>query len=143
MYSFPPNAVIPPHSAIIIAEDALAFTADYGIVPHYAINSYNPAVPVLVPYSAWADGTLELGNSGDQVLLLGPNNAVVDAAAWISNTLPGTLPFSGPITPGHTLERYPADKDTNDCNHDFHDQPFPSPGVVPANTGALRRKHNN
>src|SRR4029453_14352332 len=126
-----PTATIPAGGVIVVAEDTLAFTNDYGLRPQFAVVSYDPMVPTLIPYTAWATGTMGLGNDGDQVLLLGPSNTVVDAAVWVSDTLPGTGPFPGPIAPGHSVERHPPGQDSNDCNADFHDQPYPSPGTVP------------
>ncbi|MCL5998995.1 MAG: lamin tail domain-containing protein [Chloroflexi bacterium] len=131
MYRFPVTASLPAKGTVIVAADATTFSADYGIKPNFAINSYDPAVPALIAYTAWASGTMNLNNAGDQVVLLGPADTVVDAMVWISDSVAGTRPFSGAIMPGHTLERYPSNIDTNDCNVDFHDQPFPSPGTVP------------
>jgi phosphatidylserine/phosphatidylglycerophosphate/cardiolipin synthase-like enzyme len=138
MYTFPPTATIPAGGAVVVAEDALAFTNDYGLRPQFAVVSYDPMVPALTPYTAWATGTMGLGNDGDQVLLLGPSNTVVDAAVWISDTLPGTRPFTGLIAPGHSLERHPPGQDSNDCNADFHDQPYPSPGTAPGTVSGTR-----
>jgi hypothetical protein len=74
---------------------------------------------------------LGLGNTGDQVLLFNPAGQLGDAVVWGMATYPGIVPHPGVITWTHSLERYPAYYDTDDCSHDFRDRYPPSPGVLP------------
>lgn len=137
MYQFPASAVLPARSAIVVAGRADLYFNRWGSRPTYELADYDPAVPELQPYSAWSTGTLSLGNANDQVLLLGPTDAIVDAVVWVdpslatSVTVSGVIPFTGTLAADHTLQRWPADKDTNNCSVDFRDQALPSPGAVP------------
>ncbi|MGQ9815727.1 MAG: hypothetical protein ACUVR3_11365, partial [Candidatus Roseilinea sp.] len=122
---------------IVVAGRADLYFNRWGSKPPYDLADYDPAVPELQPYSAWSTGTLSLGNANDQVLLLGPTDAIVDAVVWVdpslatSVTVSGVIPFTGTLAADHTLQRWPADKDTNNCSVDFRDQALPSPGAVP------------
>ncbi len=75
---------------------------------------------------------MSLANMGDEVVVLGPNDGVVDAAVWGIGLSAGTLPFTRTFSlGGHTLQRWPPNNDSNDCNNDFREQVLPSVGVVP------------
>ena len=132
MYAFPVTATLPPNGVMVIAENALLFKQDWGVMPSFEIGNYDPAVPDLVQYSAWSTGTMSLANMGDEVLLLGPDDSVMDAAVWGIGSIAGTLPFTRTFSVGgHTLQRWPPGQDSNDCNSDFREQVLPSVGVVP------------
>jgi hypothetical protein len=132
MYAFPVTATLPPNGVIVIAENALMFKQDWGIAPAFEIGNYDPDTPDLIQYTAWSTGTMSLANMGDEVVLLGPNDGVVDAAVWGIGSSVGTLPFTRTFTlGGRTLQRWPPTIDTNDCNNDFREQALPSVGVVP------------
>ena len=132
MYAFPITATLPPNSVIVIAENALMFKQDWGIAPTFEIGNYDPDTPDLLQYTAWSTGTMSLANMGDEVVLLGPNDVAVDAAVWGIGSSTGTLPYTRTITlGGRTLQRWPPNNDTNDCNNDFREQTLPSVGVVP------------
>lgn len=137
MYQFPAGAVLPARGAIVVAGRADLYFSRWGVKPAYELADYDPAVPELLPYTAWSTGTLSLGNANDQVLLLGPTDDVVDAVVWADPsltttvTISGVIPFTGTLAADHTLQRWPADRDTNDCSVDFRDQALPSPGSVP------------
>ena len=137
MYQFPTNAVLPARGAIVVAGRADLFFARWGVKPTYELADYDPTVPELLPYTAWSTGTLSLGNANDQAILLGPADTVIDAVVWADPSLPdpvtisGVIPFTGTLAADHALQRWPADKDTNNCSVDFRDQALPSPGAVP------------
>ncbi|MCS7060523.1 MAG: lamin tail domain-containing protein [Anaerolineae bacterium] len=137
MYQFPTGAILPPRSAVVVAGRADLYFSRWGVRPTFELADYDPVVPELLPYTPWSTGTLSLGNANDQVLLLGPSDGVVDAVAWAEPslidpvTVPGVALFFGALAADHTLQRWPADRDTNDCSVDFRDQALPSPGVVP------------
>jgi hypothetical protein len=131
MFLFPADAVIQPNDAIVIAQNGAAFFADWGIKPDFELADYDPAVPNLVPYEAWASGNIALANSGDEVVLLASDDRMLDAVAWLGGNVPGTSPFTATIAPGHTVQRWPSSSDTSNCAVDFRDQAIPSPGNVP------------
>jgi hypothetical protein len=79
--------------------------------------------------TSWGDGEFELGNSGDEVLLLDPANHPVDVVVYGTGRYSGVVPHPGVDWPD-TLERIPANIDTNDCSRDF--EPGGSPNWVQA-----------
>lgn len=131
MYAFPPTATLTAGSVILIAENAVAFRADWGIAPTYEIGNYDPNVPDLLAYTAWSTGTLSLANAGDEMVLLGPNDEVVDAVVWGTGNVSDTVAFTGTVLGGHTMQRWPPYMDTNNCTNDFRAQNLPSVGLVP------------
>ncbi len=131
MVQFPATATLAAGAALVVAGRADLFRQDWGRAPDFELADYDPAVPELLSYTAWSTGTLSLGNAGDQVVLLGPDDWAVDAVVWGAAVFTGTLPFAGALAPDHTLQRWPPDRDTDDCAADFRDQAIPSPGVVP------------
>jgi hypothetical protein len=128
MYQFPPEASIPPGGVIVIALKATGFYALYGFNPDYEVTDTDPSVPDMSKYSAWATGKIAMSNSGDEVLILDGGDAIVDAMSYGSKTT-----FLDPSCPdvatGHSLERSPANVDT-DTAEDWIDQEFPNPGSV-------------
>ncbi len=131
MYRFPAGAMIPAGGVIVIATDAAKYQSDWGRRADFEIGGYDATVPDLIAYTAWSTGTLALGNGGDQILLLGPGDVVIDAAQWLTTTLAGTAPYALPVGANHTLQRWPPGQDSDNCAIDFRDQAVPSPGSVP------------
>lgn len=131
MYVFPEDTLLRANQAIVIAQNAAAYFADWGKKPDYELSDYDPEVPDLQPYTAWAGGTVNLANTGDEVVLLDKDDRVVDAAVWLNGSEPSTAPFPAAVQAGHTLQRWPPNVDTNDCAVDFREQSVPSPGLVP------------
>ncbi|MCS6847563.1 MAG: lamin tail domain-containing protein [Anaerolineae bacterium] len=131
MVAFPSGAILQPGRAIVIAQNAAAFFADWGKKPDYELSDYDPAVPELSPYTAWAQGTINLANAGDEVVLLDKDDRIVDAVVWLSGNLNGITPYPVTIPAGHTLQRWPPNLDTDNCATDFRAQAIPSPGLVP------------
>jgi phosphatidylserine/phosphatidylglycerophosphate/cardiolipin synthase-like enzyme len=131
MYQFPAGATLLPYDAVVIAQNANAFLTDWGFKPDYELGNYDPAVPDLTPYSAWSNGIVTLANAGDELVLLGTSDTILDAVTWLSGTVEGTQPFTGIVASGHTLQRWPPETDSNNCALDFRDQAVPSPGKIP------------
>lgn len=131
MYAFPSGAVVPPGKAIVVAQNAGAYFADWGQNPDFELSNYNAAVPDMVMYGAWAGGIMSLSNAGDEVVLLRNDDTILDALTWLSGNVAGTIPFNAAILPGHTLQRWPPNSDSGNCAVDFRDQPLPSPGQAP------------
>lgn len=127
MYQFPDGAVIGPGARIVVAQKATGFRALYGFNPDVEFVDSDDAVPNMSRCLTWASGTLGLNNEGDEVILLDSSEAAVDVVTYEDGHWPGHVPHPG-VETGHSLERWPSDRDTNDCSRDFRDQPNPNPG---------------
>lgn len=127
MYQFPAGASLATGQKAVVALKATGFYALYGFNPDYEVVDTDASVPDLTPYSAWASGTIALSNSGDEVLLLNGADFAVDVVTYENGSYPGVIPNPG-VQTGHSIERQPANVDTNDCSADFIDQASPSPG---------------
>jgi uncharacterized repeat protein (TIGR01451 family) len=125
MYIFPARQMA-PGEVIVVANDATACNLSFMTVDYEMYGSH-PGVPNLVKDPSWGDGEFTLGNSGDEVLLLDPTNHLVDVVVYGTGRYPGVVPHPGVEWPD-TLERIPANVDTNDCSHDF--EPGWSPNFV-------------
>lgn len=131
MVAFPAGYVLRAHQVIVIAQNAAQFKTDNGLLPTFELADYDPTIPELPVYTAWATGTISLANAGDEVVLLGPDDHVVDGVAWGVGVLPGNIPYTGTVFSGHTLQRWPYDWDTDNGTIDWRDQSIPSVGLVP------------
>jgi hypothetical protein len=65
------------------------------------------------------------------MILLDATGKPVDAVVWGTGTYPGVVPHPGVSAPDHSLERRPADQDTDDCSKDLQDRTPPTPGELP------------
>ena len=128
MYQFPPEASTPSGGVIVIALKATGFHALYGFNPDYEVTDTDPSVPDMIKYSTWATGKIALSNSGDEVLILNGGDALVDAMSYGDKTTYFNPPCPD-VAAGHSLERSPANVDT-DTAADWIDQEFPKPGSV-------------
>jgi hypothetical protein len=127
MFKFPKNAVLPPRGVMVIANRDDIFEAAYHFYPNFSFRG-GGHVPMLEKYSSWSSGYVELANTGDEVLVLGPTDQWADIVSW-GNSAVAFSPAVGPVEAGHTIERRPASQDT-DTAGDWVDQPFPHPGQV-------------
>jgi len=135
MYQFPAGSTIGPWGIIIVAQQAVDFEADWGVKPDYEIpldpGRADPAVQNMSVYAAWGSGgTFAFGNAGDEAVLLGPDDTPVDVLVYGTGSYPGVNPHPGVADQDHSLERRPANRDTDDCAVDFHDRTPPDPGSV-------------
>ncbi|MBI5034600.1 MAG: lamin tail domain-containing protein [Chloroflexi bacterium] len=124
MYIFPNGTFIAPNTPLIIARNAAQFRNRFGFDPNFelvttGVLTDTPSVPNLAKYTAWASGSLSLANSGDEILLLGPNDELVDSVAW------GNSNFAAIGLRGHasaseprSLQRYSI-QDSNSMTYDF------------------------
>ena len=126
MYQFPAGAIASPGAVIVIANRASDFSPG---TPDYELTDTDPTVPDMVKYTAWASGSVNLANAGDEVLLLDPGDNLLDGVAWGNSTWPVFNPPVPGVPAGHSIERLPADQDT-DAAADWQDQPNPDPGAV-------------
>ncbi len=133
MFVFPAGASLPSRETLVVAVQGTAFREVNGFDPDFELVESDPAIPNLSDDPNWGEQPdyISLGNGGDEVLLLDPGYAVVDVLAYGTGSYPGVVSYAGPLSFGHSLERYPAGLDSDDCNRDFRDQALPSPGEVP------------
>jgi len=127
MYRFPAGASIAAGQKIVVALKSTGFFALYGFKPNYEVTNTDASVPDMSVYSAWATGTIALSNTGDEVLLLNGSDVPVDVVTYGSGSYPGVTAHALVAT-GHSLERSPANQDTNNCAVDFVDRNPPTPG---------------
>ncbi len=123
MFQFPAGTQLEPYGLIVIAYDG-------SLVPQatFELYPYAPQIPEMIKYP-WGDGDWTLRNDGDQVLLLGPGDEVVDALAWGDAPYGDLMPHPGVEISTHSLQRYPPDQDSDNCATDFRAFP-PSPGTI-------------
>ncbi|MBU0704057.1 MAG: lamin tail domain-containing protein, partial [Chloroflexi bacterium] len=132
-YSFPAGAQLAHGQAIVAAACATNFSAAYGKNPDYEWTNCDGGVPNLAPAGSWEGFGLALGNTSDEVLLLNLSAVRVDSAAWGGASRVGVIPFTDfedYFPSGDTLERDPADTDSDDCSRDFSVNYYPAPGEV-------------
>ena len=85
MYVFPAGARLASGQVVVVAKNGEAFRARFGFAPDYELalsGSDAPEIPNLVRYTAWGRGSWSLSNQGDEIILLGPQDEVVDAVAY-------------------------------------------------------------
>ena len=128
MLAFPPGASLKPGQVIVIANEATKFRSFHGFNPDYEMKDTDPGVPDLLCYWDWAQRAVVLTNTGDDLLLLDGDDAVVDAVSWGDASFAFIPPVSK-VTEGYSLERYPAYMDT-DSALDWRSQKSPQPGEV-------------
>ncbi|MBC7249825.1 MAG: lamin tail domain-containing protein [Anaerolineae bacterium] len=134
LYRFPDGAQIGPGETLVIAQTASGFRG-LGYTPQsspdYELSDTDPAIPDLSP-TDWGDGDFALGNGGDEVLLLDAGGVVVDVLVYGDGGYPGVISFAdlSSVYAGDSLERYPANRDSNDCARDFRVRYAPAPGSV-------------
>ncbi|MBN2056938.1 VCBS repeat-containing protein [bacterium] len=120
----------------IIANEAVEFKAVYGCDPDFELNDSDTGIADLVRDSTpiWSSGTMSLGNSGDEVLILDPSYTVVDALVYGSGSYPSVYGHAS-VAQGHGLLRCHTPQDTDECGMDFSDDTAPAPcGVQPTST---------
>jgi hypothetical protein len=129
MWQFPAAATIAPGQKIDIAGTFAGFYNRFGYDPDFAFFDGVAGVNRLSPYLAWTSAvTFTLANAGDEVLLLGPGDAVVDGVAWGTGSLAGNVPCPAIAPPPYaSIERTPIGQDTDSCPADFVTNPSPLP----------------
>jgi hypothetical protein len=128
MLQFPTGASANPGQVIVIANKATAFMGFWGFNPDYEMLASDEAVPDMISYLTWAGGKVELRNGGDEMLILDGGDVIVDAMSY-GDTTTFFNPACPDVTEDHSLERSPANADT-DTAADWIDQGAPNPGVV-------------
>ncbi len=131
LYRFPAGAVLPAGGVIVVAQQAedVHFAPDYEFLVDP--NRDDPAVPNMVRAGSWEGFGLALGNEGDEILLLDGSAAAIDAVTYGTGVFHNIVPHPGVSDQGHSLERRPPERDTDDCSQDFFDRYPPTPGILP------------
>ncbi len=121
-YIIPDEAQITAGGVLVFAQDSTTYVdemSDLGIT---------------VAAADYGLGDIALSNTGDDVLLKDPSGNTKDAVAWGSGSVSGVVSWSGGSTgDDETLQREPANSDTDDCDADFVID-TPTPGTVGAVT---------
>ena len=112
-----------PDGTIFNAEDILIFVRDEST---YNSEMTDLGVTIYTPDFTYTH--IEFSNTGDS-LLLKTATKDIDAVVWGSATLPGHVSWTGTIDDTLSLQRDPANKDTDDCSVDFIAD-TPNPGIV-------------
>jgi hypothetical protein len=128
MLQFPPGAQLGVGGTAVIAANAVTFQTVYGFAPDYEFSDSGSPVPDMIKYTAWAAGSINLSDAGDEVLLLNIFDNLSDAVSWGSSNW-AFNPDLTPVADGHSNERLSVFYDT-DTAADWIDQPSPTPGFV-------------
>lgn len=118
---FPPGSSIAPGGVVVVAQKA----SGVGFAPDFELQESDPAVPNLMSVS----GSIGWGNNGDEAILRDVTGADVDIVVYGGGSYPGVRAHPG-VGWGHSLERKPADRDTDDCSADFWERYTSNPGQV-------------
>jgi uncharacterized repeat protein (TIGR01451 family) len=112
---------IAPGQVIVWANNADTFTGTYGFLPDYAQTVGAQPVTQTAAYSTWASGSLGLNNDGDEVILLDGSDTAIDVVMYDNgnDVWPGLTNTDFSVGNGESMERVPADWDTNDMSVDF------------------------
>lgn len=125
MYLLPISTTLTVNDCLVIAKNAAHFQARFGYLPDFAVAN-------LSKYPAWGSGSWSLANNGDELIILGPNDEILDSVAYRNGdyaTL-GLEPDASAPEP-YSLQRiWPTD--TNSMPHDFvHTDPNPGVPTIP------------
>jgi len=129
MLTFPGGDWLVAGDVMVIANQAQDFYALYGFLPDYEMQSSHSGVPVMSKYTTWATGSVRLRNGGDEVLLLGPEDTLVDLVAYSDAEHALFKPPAEKAGEGETLQRYPPAVDTDSAG-DWRVREHPSPGIL-------------
>jgi predicted extracellular nuclease len=128
MMRFPEGASLEAGEVIVVAQTAAGFAAVFGGLPDYEVADSDAAVSDMRPYDAWSSGDFRLSNLRDEVLVLGPDDNVIDATNY-GDSVAFFDPAVGPALSGQSLERIPAHCDS-DTATDWQPQIEPTPGEI-------------
>jgi cardiolipin synthase len=127
MYRFPSGTVIGPGGVLVVAYDGTQVPqANFQMCQNCGGSAL-----VLPKYTSWGSGDWTLAGHGDQILLMGSSDVPVDVVVYGDAVYPGVVAHQGVSVYTHSLERFPASSDTDDCAADFRDRYPPTPGEVP------------
>ncbi|HUU79634.1 MAG TPA: phospholipase D-like domain-containing protein, partial [candidate division Zixibacteria bacterium] len=113
-----------PDGTTFESEDILIFVRDETT---YTTEMTNLGVTFFAPDFIYAD--ILLANTGDELMLSIPGGDVVDEVAWGTSASTTVTPWTGDMDDTLSLQRDPANYDTDDCTVDFT-AGSPNPGTV-------------
>jgi hypothetical protein len=119
MFQFPTGTEIAPGGVIVIANTATGFKELYGKNPTFEFNNAQTlegdsdiSVPDMIKYTAWSSGPFSVSNTNDQVVILDPDDNVIDRAEH-GNTNSDPSKVWPVLGANQSYERVPANVDTN------------------------------
>ena len=128
MYALPDGAHVSAGQTVLVANQASLFAQNYGFFPDFEITDSEPEVPDLSKYRSWSGGVINLSNSGDELLLLDPDDQIMDSVSW-GNSIFAFNPSVTKPQDGSSIERNPANIDSNRAE-DWVILPILGPGEV-------------
>ncbi len=130
-FRFPAGTTIEAGAVLLICDTATDVEAEFsGSSCDVEVNNSN-STPDMIRYDSWATGFgLDLSNSGDELILLGPLDEVVDALNW-GTSFEFMNPSIDDVDAGRSLFRPDLGLDT-DTRDDWSDTDEPTPGALPA-----------
>jgi len=127
MLTFPPGTALAAGQRLIVAQEQDAFFTTYGVFPDFEVTNTHPMVPEMLRDAIWGQGTVNLANGGDELLLLDPDYLLQDVVTFETGTYK-TVTAHGGCARGQSLVRTPLRTDTDVCALDFAIAVTPTPG---------------
>jgi hypothetical protein len=121
----PAGTLLEPGGCLVIARSAADFAARFGAPPDLEAGA-------LARYRSWGSGSWSLSNSGDELLLLGPADQIIDSVAYRNGNYAVLGLEAGATAPEpDSLQRvWPVDTDS--MPHDFvRAEPTPGQPTIP------------
>jgi phosphatidylserine/phosphatidylglycerophosphate/cardiolipin synthase-like enzyme len=108
-YTIPEGEQINANEVLVFAQNSPTYVSEMA------------ALGITVSAADYGLGDIALANTGDEIILKDPDDRILDAVAWGSGSVSGVVSWSGSSTgEDDTLQRIPADEDTDDCDADFN-----------------------
>ncbi len=106
LFAFPSGASIPAHGVVVVAVSATRFNTVYGFKPDFEFSATDADVPDMSIDSAWDPdgGIVNMSNTNDQAVVVGPDDTIVDAASW-GNTFAFDPSLQQPVLDGQSWRR--------------------------------------
>ncbi len=119
MVQFPISTTLAADECLVVAKNADQFAARFGDLPDFEVAvggslSDNAAVSNLPNYTAWGSGSWALSNNGDELVVLGAGDEILDSVAYRNGDFAG-LALEGPASAREprSLQRvWPHDTDS-------------------------------
>ncbi|MFT3766913.1 MAG: lamin tail domain-containing protein [Minicystis sp.] len=122
MFSFPAGATLAAGATYVVARSGSAYQAFFGQAPDAELPpGASAVVPDMAAFAAWtsaANPDLQLGNAGDELLVLDPSNTILDIAVFGNGAYAGVNAVAAPGT-DEVATRAATSADTDDCAVDF------------------------
>jgi MYXO-CTERM domain-containing protein len=126
MFTFPAGATLAPGATYTIARLGSTYQAYFGKAPDAELPpSTSATIPDMLPYPAWTNNanstsnTMQLANTGDELLVLDPQATILDVVVYGTGVYPGVTSLTPVPGSGVIAVRNPSTQDTDDCKVDF------------------------